>query len=131
MKTIVNSYLPGINRVKQFLSDDKTDGVKHAYYVWDFNQNGVIVFDTQEQFQLNVDRYKAQNILFSKNVDVPDTTLQEMGVSTAIIHVFRDVDPNAVLTEFLMNGVVQLDYCGIAFGYMPARCEVAIIEVEF
>ena len=124
-------FLPGINRVKQFLSDDKTDGVKHAYYVWDYNQNGVITFDTQALFQLNIDRYKAQNVLFSKNVAVTDATIRDMGVRTATIHVFRDVDPEVVLTEFVNDGVVQLDYCGIAFGYMPARCEVAIIEVEF
>jgi hypothetical protein len=131
MKMHSISFLPGINRVKQFLSDDKTDGVKHAYYVWDYNQNGVIAFDTPALFQLNVDRYKSQNVLFSKKVAVPETTLQEMGVRSATIHVFRDINPNSVLTEFLKNGVVKLDYCGIAFGYVPAKCEVTIIEVEF
>ena len=124
------NLLPGINIVRQLLSDDKNNGVKHAYYVWDYNQNGVLAFDTEAQFQLNVERYKKQDVHFSKLLTVEAATQRSMGVTKATIHVFRDANPNSVLTEFEINGVVQLDYCGVAFGYMPASCEMTVIEIE-
>jgi len=126
------NLIPGINKVKQFLSDDKSDGIQKAYYVWDYNMNGVVAFDSLALFQFNVQRYNQQNVFFNKHIVVPPKTLQSMDVTKAKIHVFRNADPKQVLTEFIdANGLLNLDYCGYAFGYFPAQCEITIIEVDF
>ncbi len=122
---------PSINKVKKVLSNDKKKEIRRSYYLWDYKLSRVDSFSSNIELQLIIERYAEQDVHFNRLIKVPEEILQIMGVKAAYIHVFRDVDPNAVLTEYCNQGKFQMDYCALTFRYWPVRCEITIIEVEF
>ena len=118
--------------IAEILLAEKRDGIKHAYFTLDIMSNGPIIFDTTEMYHLNVADYKKLCIHHSKSIPASAKILKCMKVASAVIHVFRDKDPTAVLTNYInQRGEYQVDLLGVAFGYMPANCEFTVIEVTF
>jgi hypothetical protein len=118
--------------IKNFLEQEKNSGITHAYYTWDATINAPVAFDTEEIFHLNVANYALRGVHFTHTIEVDSTTTTRMNVSKMTIHVFRDEDLNAVLTNYInAHGEFITDVFAMALGFFPADCQATIIEVTF
>lgn len=72
-------FTRGKERVKQFLSNDKNDGLKKVYYTWDQSTNDIMAFDTEEILNLNIVQYRQQGINFSTQTRLISLVLSIIG----------------------------------------------------
>ena len=119
-----------IENLRQYFQMEKADGIKKAYYTWDYSINGITAFDTEKIYQANVMAYNQRNVFLYKEITVENDQLQNLGVNEAKILVFRHQNHKTMLTDFFdKKGVFHYDRLGYALGYFPGQCEVTIIEV--
>jgi hypothetical protein len=131
-KNITINLLQAAIVIKNILAQERNSGITHAYYTWDATINAPVAFDTEEMFRINVANYALRGIHFAHTIEVDETTTTQMNVSKITINVFRDVDPNAILTNYVnVHGEFITDVFAMALGLFPADCQATIIEVTF
>ncbi len=103
---------------KQFLKNDKKDGVRKAWYFYHRASNQIQAIDTHSQLEIFLSVYREQGILPSETINKNSAYCARL----VTLHVFRK--EGATLHNFD-------DKVAIALGYMPAACETVIAEVIF
>jgi len=108
--------------IKDVFDMEKTAGKTLTHYEYHFGEQALNALDTSGEVNAQIANYAAAGMRLYKEIPVDEKTCRETGCVSATIKVYRK------------DGVVFWDYSNpdimsVAFGYAPARCEVAMIEV--
>ena len=104
---------------KQFLKNDKKDGVKKAWYFYHREAGQIQAIDEKWQFEAFINTYDIQGIKLDKTINKNSG----LGAKLLTLYIFRKEGS-------VIRNVAEPDI-SLAVGYLPADCETCILEAIF
>jgi len=123
---VVINFEPIKQEFKQFLKNDKKDGIKKAWYFYHNKSGQIQAIDTVSQLEYFTETYRSQGILPYKTINKRSM----YGARLVTLHVFRK-EGGSITNGIDTEGNICYDKVALALGYLPANCETVIAEVIF
>ena len=118
------------NSVSGFMKNDKTAGVKKAWYFHHIQLNQTQVMDTRVELQDQLDLYAQNNIKLYKTIKPSSQSIKKVGAVDVTLYVYRN-DNDVYHRGNNLNGEFVVDTVSVTFDYFPADCELCIAEVVY
>ena len=118
---------------KDFLSNDRADGVRTAFYEVHIERGLIQALDTLDQFQSQATLYHSQGYTEYKTV----VEKSYKGIKSAKLHIFTHSDKsednvnNSMGSHINEYGERVFDSVSWFFGYMPGAFDRVIAQVTF
>ena len=118
---------------REFLSHDRQDGVRKAFYEVHIERACIHALDTKELFELQADLYKSQG--FTQYRTIPGKKYK--GIRSTTLHIFTHEDKceeninNSMGSHENIHGEHVFDSVSWFFDYMPGAFDRVIAEVSF
>ena len=118
---------------REFLSHDRQDGVKKAFYEVHIERGCIHALDTKGLFQLQAHLYESQG--YTEYRTMPGK--KHKGIRSATLHIFTHTDKsedninNSMGIHENIHGEKVFDSVAWFFGYCPGAFDRVIAEVSF
>ena len=106
-----------------FLNRDRKDGVKKAWYFWNYDGNETQAIDTKEQFDRVINLYKSQGIELYETKPISPELCKVFGIVSGNHLKFRNKDESKNISN-------NFDPLSFAFDWMVGSAEWSIFQIE-